>query len=592
MASSFKIFAAILFVTESERQAVMDMYDWKPFRSEAGGKLWYKTTIERDSNPLTIVAAQTEEKGNPAAAALTSEIIYQLRPQYLFMVGIAAGVQFTHKEKQPQLCDVVLADRVWNLAKGKYVSSEGPGIGLQEDQGFIPKPVVHKIDPDFRATLKEAIKNWKSDIPVHIGAFASGSAVVASAKVINENVLPIIEKTKGLDMESYGVVYTALHASSPRPQPILAKGISDFANSAKSDDCQVKAAANSCSLAKYLIMTLPLREDEKSLVDYIAMRMMNDKDGNSNVIKPKRMYLYALAVWLLVIAVMLLCKLPLLPMILATAGIGILAVIGATLLGKADRTMGMRLQAECSTAIENSQMQAASDIRKQILARSDVKDRIDISGNIVHAAVAGCDMYSWHCSDDRHLWIYVSDTSGKGIEATAFMSRATTGIRSLAMTGTGLETIAATVNRMLCDGNANHHLTNALIGTLDLETDVFTYLNAGESIHFIKGADGKTIQFEPSGNKALGIDADATFTKQEVQLSKGDIMLLCSIGVTRIRNHDGEQFSAWRVERYLSSIKEETADSIVDGLREDILSFTEKNPREQDFTTIAVRICI
>ncbi len=53
-------------------------------------------------------------------------------------------------------------------------------------------------------------------------------------------------------MESYAVVYAALHATRPQPIPIIIKSVCDFADSSKSDHFQKFAAYTSCEFAKLL----------------------------------------------------------------------------------------------------------------------------------------------------------------------------------------------------------------------------------------------------------------------------------------------------------------------------------------------------
>ena len=50
----------------------------------------------------------------------------------------------------------------------------------------------------------------------------------------------------------YGVAYAANHSTEPKPYPIIAKSICDFADSRKSDQYQRFAAYTSCEFTKFL----------------------------------------------------------------------------------------------------------------------------------------------------------------------------------------------------------------------------------------------------------------------------------------------------------------------------------------------------
>jgi nucleoside phosphorylase len=81
---------------------------------------------------------------------------------------------------------------------------------------------------------------------------ASGSTVVANRLILEKQIYSQYKETKALEMESYGVAYAALHCTEPRPYPIIAKSICDFADARKSDQYQKFAAYTSCEFLKFL----------------------------------------------------------------------------------------------------------------------------------------------------------------------------------------------------------------------------------------------------------------------------------------------------------------------------------------------------
>ena len=82
---------------------------------------------------------------------------------------------------------------------------------------------------------------------------ACGSAVVANRAIIEKQIQSFMPDTIGLDMESYGIYYTAQNATFPKPKAIVVKSICDYADSEKSDKYQKFAAYNSSLFTKELI---------------------------------------------------------------------------------------------------------------------------------------------------------------------------------------------------------------------------------------------------------------------------------------------------------------------------------------------------
>ena len=247
MTKDYHAFAALVYVTDVEEGAVMRMYEWTELRFEGDDQLYYQT----EKNGKTIIAARQDEMGMTASATLTMKVIEHFRPKYVIMPGIAAGTMNESKEEQ-LYGDVVIADMVWNYSNGKYVPKEEASIVFGEI-GFKPRPTVVTIDEELIPCFEKAIHSVKNETYVHMGAIASGSAVVANKTILEQHVKRQFETTKALEMEGYGVAYAASHATQPRPKAIIAKSVCDFADNRKSDKYQKFAAYTSCEFVKLMI---------------------------------------------------------------------------------------------------------------------------------------------------------------------------------------------------------------------------------------------------------------------------------------------------------------------------------------------------
>lgn len=247
----YKTFAAIICVTDVELNAVCRMFDWKTYKVEGDEQVYYETFIERDDGKKRVIAAQQDEMGMTAAAALSMKLIYEFRPKYIIMAGIAAGMGRLAIDGQI-FGDVVLASSVWNCSNGKYVSPDEADI-LFGDVGFISRPSLIKMDDSLIEQYNEILKSIETGCYVHVGPLASGACVFANETVLNKQIREIIQDTKALEMEGYGVAYAAKCAGEPKPIPIIAKSICDFADSKKDDKYQQFAAYTSCEIVSYMI---------------------------------------------------------------------------------------------------------------------------------------------------------------------------------------------------------------------------------------------------------------------------------------------------------------------------------------------------
>lgn len=257
--SKYDTDVALLSVTTTEFNAVMHFHDWRAKTLANDEQIYDVATFERDGKERSIVHAKISEMGMTAAAATATKVIYTFRPKYLIMVGIAAGVVKSELEEQ-MYGDVILPDVVWNYSAGKFVSPEKARI-VYGNLGFLPRSTSEAIPEEIIPYLKRAVDSDDNPCHAYIGPMACGSTVVASKELLEKQVYSQYQHTAGLDMESYAVVYSANHASDPRPIPIIVKSVCDFADSKKSDDYQRFAAYSSCEFAKYLYEKILPMED-------------------------------------------------------------------------------------------------------------------------------------------------------------------------------------------------------------------------------------------------------------------------------------------------------------------------------------------
>lgn len=68
------------------------MYDWKPVTFSDDTQTYYSASIEKNGSSHKIVYARQSEMGMTVAVTLTMKLIEHFRPQFMIMVGIAAGI--------------------------------------------------------------------------------------------------------------------------------------------------------------------------------------------------------------------------------------------------------------------------------------------------------------------------------------------------------------------------------------------------------------------------------------------------------------------------------------------------------------------
>ncbi len=248
---NYDYFVALLTATPTEENSLKHIYnEWKEISFDGDSQVYYETSFERDGKTMKIVSAKQPEMGMTAAAVTVMKVIEHFRPKYIIMVGIAAGVAKKDVEDQ-EYGDVVIPDVIWNYAAGKFVHASQTDITFG-GVGFIPRPLVCNLDEGILEYIKAAIESSENEYHAHVGPMACGATVVASSEILDKQIYGQYEKTAGLDMESYAVMYATQNATEPRPIPIIIKSVCDFANEKKSDQYQKFAAYTSSQFGKFL----------------------------------------------------------------------------------------------------------------------------------------------------------------------------------------------------------------------------------------------------------------------------------------------------------------------------------------------------
>lgn len=253
--------AIITALASPELSEVLKIGNWEKREITGDSTIYYVTILVQKDISIRVVAAHAPQMGMCAASTLTMKLISNFRPQYIIMCGIAAAVR---DGDLVNLGDILVAEEVWDGASGKIKTTEDNSPlflpdyrhkTLDEDIGNIIKNI--KLEKRYLHDIREGFPSVsgkpKTVLDIHIGPMASVPAVIQNTQEVDE-IKKHSRKLIGIEMESYGVFYSAKNCSHPKPKVISIKSVSDFADEKKSDDYQEYAAYTSAQFACRLIM--------------------------------------------------------------------------------------------------------------------------------------------------------------------------------------------------------------------------------------------------------------------------------------------------------------------------------------------------
>lgn len=254
----FEFDVAIITALDKELKKVLNLnWKWKEKQLENDVTTYHIGQFQDGDKTIRIVAACTPQMGMCASSTLSMKLIHHFKPKYIIMSGIAAGIK-----GEVNLGDIMIADEIWDASSGKIKGDKEKGtLFLPDPKHKILNEDIKELILDIKRKRKyvdEIRQNYQADAPltalnIHIGPMVSVPAVIQSNLEVEKLKLQS-RKIIGLEMEAYGVIYSAAHAQKPKPIAISIKSACDFANEEKEDSQQDYAAYTSASFIYQLIM--------------------------------------------------------------------------------------------------------------------------------------------------------------------------------------------------------------------------------------------------------------------------------------------------------------------------------------------------
>lgn len=224
-----------------------------PRKSEHGIHFW-STIITKQNGLISCVVASLGSAGNVTASTITSQLLSELKPKKVLMMGIAAGMR-----GKMSLGEVILSERVVYyegaaaLEAGKLAvrpEIQRPGLSTQQDLNtyFATSSLPERLQEKAAALGFVMPSESKSgDVAVRLmvspATIASGELLIRDPEVF-AGLKMLHDKVCVAEMEAYGVVDACNKQNVPA---LVIRGISDYGDSSK-DNTFHKVASEAAAI--------------------------------------------------------------------------------------------------------------------------------------------------------------------------------------------------------------------------------------------------------------------------------------------------------------------------------------------------------
>jgi sigma-B regulation protein RsbU (phosphoserine phosphatase) len=235
----------------------------------------------------------------------------------------------------------------------------------------------------------------------------------------------------------------------------------------------------------------------------------------------------------------------------------------------------------------------ASRVHRALLPQTvETIDGFDVAAKSLAAHQVGGDYYDFlPVSDGGTRRVVIADIMGKGLPAGLIMSNMQGALRILAEECSSPGLLINRVNRWLCRNvpvTKFISLTCIAIESGPAAQAELTYANAGHCPTIILRTDGSIDRLEATGT-VLGVHEDLMCDERSTLLHSGDLLVLYTDGVTEARNSHDEMFEEERLIEFVSNHRSNSLEALLEGLIDEVKSFSESEDLADDLTVIALR---
>jgi len=215
-------------------------------------------------------------------------------------------------------------------------------------------------------------------------------------------------------------------------------------------------------------------------------------------------------------------------------------------------------------------------------------NEIDLYATLNPAKEVGGDLYDFFMKDN-HLYFAIGDVSGKGVPASLLMAVTLTLFRSVADRMESPATVMNLLNATITENNTSNMFVTLLIGTLDLNTGLLKYCNAGHNPPVIVAADGECKWLEVIPNISAGAMKGFSYIEQSLILPNTSALVLYTDGITEAENAEKKLYGKERLMSMIRANHKLAPREMIEHLLSDIRNYVNGNEPSDDIALLMLR---
>jgi sigma-B regulation protein RsbU (phosphoserine phosphatase) len=234
----------------------------------------------------------------------------------------------------------------------------------------------------------------------------------------------------------------------------------------------------------------------------------------------------------------------------------------------------------------------AREIQRSILPEHElIFHNYEMFGISLADRLVGGDFFDYIISDEKdRVGIVIGDAASKGLSAAVQALYVSGALRMGAGYQTKINTLIRNINSLVHRTFPDDRILTLFYAELSNDKQgLCVYVNAGHTSPVVYRAKTHSTELLEATGNIIGPFPNQIYRSEGIMLSKGDIMLLFTDGVTESMDSSGNQYSEERLIGKLLELKDEKAQNIARLILEDVQKFSAKSKYSDDKTLVVVK---
>jgi sigma-B regulation protein RsbU (phosphoserine phosphatase) len=234
----------------------------------------------------------------------------------------------------------------------------------------------------------------------------------------------------------------------------------------------------------------------------------------------------------------------------------------------------------------------AADVQRRLYpAAAPAFPGLEIAAGTFPALATCGDYYDYLPLSNGSLGIVIGDVSGHGLGPALIMAETRAYLRFLSASGLEPGEVLTKINAVLYEDLDENRYVALILAHLDFSSRRLRYVNAGHTAAYHLDGAGAVKAVMESCGPPLGVLPGTVFPAVEnPPLEDGDVVVFLTDGITESENASGDYFGTDAALDVVRAHRHESAQEIVQRLRQATRDFAQGAPQQDDITVVVCKV--